>query len=173
MRIRLVAAEDAEAIRTIYNTEVLHSMVTFDIMPWTIEDQLEWMENHSRAHPAVVATDEPGSGDGPVGARGEVVMGFGALSPYRSRPAYATTVENSVYVDRRHRRAGVGRAILEELVLLAAARGFHTIIARIVGHNEGSIALHRACGFEMVGIEREIGRKRGRWLDVVELQRML
>ncbi len=56
---------------------------------------------------------------------------------------------------------------------LAEAHGFHSMIARIVGHNEASIGVHRACGFELVGTENEVGRKLGRWLDVVEMQRML
>ena len=96
-----------------------------------------------------------------------------SLSPFRDRPAYATTVEDSVYVDGGHRRRGIGRAVLDELVRLAGAHGFHTVIARITRENEASMALHRACGFELVGVEREVGRKHGRWLDVVELQRMV
>ena len=68
---------------------------------------------------------------------------------------------------------GIGRALLEELLRLAAAHGFHAVIARITGENEPSIGLHAACGFELVGTEREVGRKFGRWLDVVEMQRML
>jgi L-amino acid N-acyltransferase YncA len=101
------------------------------------------------------------------------VLGFGALSPYRDRPAYATTVEDSVYVRHDARGRGVGRAILHELVRLATAHGFHTVMARVVGSHEVSIALHRTCGFELVGIEREVGRKFGRWLDVAVMQRLL
>ncbi len=100
-------------------------------------------------------------------------MGFGSLSPFRSRPAYATTVEDSVYLVPDHHRRGIGRQILDELVRLAEAHGFHSVIARIAGDNEPSIALHAVCGFELVGTEREVGRKFGRWLDVVEMQRLL
>jgi L-amino acid N-acyltransferase YncA len=164
MRIRLAEANDVEAIRAIYNAEVTTSVVTFDIVPWTLADQLAWLEHHRGAHPAVVAT-----GDGEPGA----VLGFGSLSPYRPRPAYATTVEDSVYVGEHARGQGVGRALLEELVRLAADHGFHTVIARTEGGNEPSIALHKACGFEVVGVEREVGRKHGRWLDVIELQLLL
>ena len=103
---------------------------------------------------------------------GEIV-GFAALSPYRSRPAYSTTVEDSIYVRHDQRGNGVGRALLAELVEVAAARGFHTMMARIVGGHDASIGLHRSLGFELVGIEREVGRKFGRWLDVVLMQRML
>ena len=101
------------------------------------------------------------------------VAGFASLSPYRDRPAYRTTVEDSIYVHRDHRGAGVGRALLAEIVDVAAARGFHTVIARIVGGHDASIRLHRSLGFDHVGIEREVGRKFGRWLDVVVMQKLL
>ena len=100
-------------------------------------------------------------------------MGFGSLSVFRSRPAYATTVEDSVYLLDGHQGRGIGTQLLAELLRLAAAHGFHAVIARIAGENEASIRLHAACGFELVGTEREVGRKFGRWLDVVEMQRML
>ncbi len=160
--MRLAERRDAEAIRAIYNVEVAESTVTFDLVPRTLDEQVEWIDEHSGGHPAVVAVDETG-----------VVVGFGSLSPYRDRPAYRPTVEDSVYVDRAARGGGVGRVLLEELVRLGAAHGFHSMIGRIVGGHEISIALHRACGFEIVGTEREVGRKLGQWLDVVLMQRML
>jgi L-amino acid N-acyltransferase YncA len=101
------------------------------------------------------------------------VVGFASLSPYRDRPAYATSVEDSVYLRADHRGRGVGRLLLEALVDIAARHGFHTIIARVVGGHEASIALHRSLGFEVVGTEREVGRKFNRWLDVVLMQKML
>jgi L-amino acid N-acyltransferase len=161
MIVRLAAATDAEAIRAIYNVEVVESTVTFDLVPRSHDDQRAWLAAHSGAHPAVVAEED-----------GRVV-GFGSLSPYKDRPAYSTTVEDSVYVHREWRRRGVGRRLLGELLTLATTHGFHAVIARIVGDHDASIALHRSCGFELVGVEREVGRKFGRWLDVVELQRLL
>ncbi len=159
--IRLAAREDSEAIRAIYNREVTGSTVTFDMVPRTASDQRAWLAAHSGAHPAVVAE------------RGGEVLGFGSLSPYRQRPAYATTVEDSLYVRHDARRQGVGAAILRELVQLATTHGFHTVIARVAGGHEASIQVHRACGFELVGVEKEVGRKLGRWLDVVVMQRLL
>jgi phosphinothricin acetyltransferase len=159
--VRLARPEDAEAIRRIYNLEVTESTVTFDLVPRTPEDQHAWLAEHGGVHPAVVA--ESG---------GEVVA-FGSLAPYRSRPAYATTVEDSVYVRRDCRGLGCGRAVVSELVRLATLHGFHAVMARVVGGHEASIGLHRACGFELVGVEREVGRKFGRWLDVVLMQRLL
>jgi phosphinothricin acetyltransferase len=159
--VRLAQATDAEAIRAIYNLEVLESTVTFDLVPRSHDDQRAWLAAHGGAHPAVVAVD------------GDEVAGFGSLSPYKDRPAYSTTVEDSVYVDRAWRRKGVGKLILGELLNLATTHGFHAVIARIVGDHQASLALHEGCGFSLVGIEKEVGRKFGRWLDVVELQRLL
>jgi L-amino acid N-acyltransferase len=161
VQVRLVEVGDAEAIRAIYNREVLESTVTFDLVPRTLSDQLAWIDAHIGSHPAIVAVD------------GAEVVGFAAVSPYRSRPAYATTVEDSVYVRRERQREGVGRLLLSNLVERAREHGFHAVIARIVGHHETSIALHRACGFEEIGVEREVGRKFGKWLDVVLMQAML
>lgn len=177
LTVRLARRADAEAIRSIYNLEVVESTVTFDLVPRSLEEQVAWLDEHSGGHPAIVAVsegpagDEPGSGKGDPGD-GEVV-GFGSLSPYRPRPAYAPTVEDSVYVHRDWRGRGAGVVILDELVRLATAHGFHSMIARIVGGHEASIALHRRCGFEQIGTEREVGRKLGRWLDVALMQRML
>ena len=161
VELRLARPDDAEATRAIYNAEVTGSSVTFDLVPRTLADQRAWLDARSGAMAVLVAEDA-----------GEVV-GFASLSPYRDRPAYATTVEDSVYVRRDQRGTGVGRRLLGELVAVAQTRGFHTVVARIVGGHEASIGLHRAEGFEIVGTEREVGRKFGRWLDVVVMQRML
>jgi phosphinothricin acetyltransferase len=161
VHVRPARPEDAEAIRAIYNAEVTGSTVTFDMVPRTAEEQLHWLTARSGAHAVLVAERE--------GA----VAGFASLSPYRDRPAYSTTVEDSVYVDEDHRRGGVARALLEGLLDTATAHGFHAMIARIVGGHEASIGLHKRCGFEVVGTEREVGRKFGRWLDVVVMERLL
>lgn len=160
--VRLATREDAEAIRTIYNREVTGSTVTFDLVPRSLEDQAAWLDAHAGAHPAVVAV-----------AGAAEIAGFGSLSPYRSRPAYSTTVEDSVYVHHDHRSTGVGRLLLAELVRLADVHGFHAVMARIVGGHKASIALHTGCGFQLVGVEREVGRKFGKWLDVALMQKLL
>jgi phosphinothricin acetyltransferase len=162
MRTRLVEPRDAEATRAIYNVEVLESTVTFDITPRSLADQQVWIAAHSGGHPAIVAVDND-----------DTVLGFASLSPFKPRAAYAPTVEDSVYVDRDVRGRGVGELLLREIVRLGTDHGFHSAVARIVGGHEASIALHRKCGFEEIGCEREVGRKFGRWLDVVLMQRML
>src|ERR1700751_984843 len=161
MLVRLAQVADAEAIRAIYNVEVLESTVTFDLVPRSHDDQRAWLAAHSGAHPAIVAVD------------GEDVVGFGSLSPYKDPPAYSTSVEDSVYVHRDRRGQGVGKLLLGELLTLATTHGFHSVIPRIVAAHEASIALPARCGFPLAGVEKEVGRKFGRWLDVVELQRLL
>ena len=160
--------EDAEAIRAIYNVEVEASTVTFDLIPRTESEQRAWMDDHQGAYPCLVAvaTDEAGFEPG-------TVLGYASLSPFRDRPAYATTVENSVYVDRSARGLGLGKLLLHAIVDAAKNQGFHSVIARITGHNGLSVTLHQQVGFETVGLEREVGRKHGEWLDVIELQLLL
>ena len=83
-----------------------------------------------------------------------------------------TSVENSIYVHEGHQGTGVGSLLLAELVRLADAHGFHATFARIAGENPASIALHSKHGFKLVGVEREVGRKFGQWLDVTVMQRL-
>lgn len=161
MEIRGVRRDDADSIREIYNHEVLNSLATLDLVPRTLESQEMWMQEHSGIHTALVCTSEG------------VVVGFASITPYRSRPGYSSTVENSIYVHQNARRQGVGRLLLSELVRTAGTLGFHTCMARVVASQSASLELHRACGFELVGIEREVGRKFGRWIDIALMQRML
>ena len=142
----------------------------------------------SPAHPAMLSSTDPLNRDGytqvddfpaegtflaVVAVVDGMVVGFGSLSPYKDRAAYRTTVENSVYVSRHHARLGIGSALMRHLITLARDSGFHSIVARIEAGSEPSRALHRATGFELVGIEREVGRKFGRWLDVAVMQLLI
>ncbi len=159
---RTATDADAEGIRAIYNPEVLESTVTFDLVPRTPEEQLAWQRERSGAHAVLVAHDEAGE-----------LVGFGSLSTYKPRAAYSTTVEDSVYVRRDQQGRGIGGLLLDELVKVATAHGFHAVMAHIVGGHDASIRLHSRAGFEIVGTEREVGRKFGRWLDVVVMQKLL
>lgn len=162
MQVRPAELADAEAIAAIYNVEVLESTATFDLTPRTLEQQRTWQIDRSGAHAVLVALDEEGE-----------LAGFASLSPFRARPAYSTTVESSVYVSRRHRRKGVARLLMIDLIATAQSHGFHSIIARIADSQEGSLSLHAEMGFELIGVEREVGRKFGRWLDVSVMQVLL
>jgi phosphinothricin acetyltransferase len=169
MRTRLVELDDAEALMNIWNPEVVETVVSFDLRPKSLEEQRNWISSHQSSFLCLVAVNEDDE-VGEVGARGERILGFASFSSFRERPAYATTVENSVYVARAARGRGVGERLLTDLIAAANGSGFHSIIARIVGENSGSIRLHEKVGFTLVGVEREVGRKHGRWLDVAEYQ---
>jgi L-amino acid N-acyltransferase len=161
--IRPATIADAAAIMEIYNREVRESTATFDLVPRTLEQQRDWLARRSGAFAAVVAVD----------STTRQVVGFAALSPYKERAAYRTTVENSVYVHRDAGGRGIGRLLMEHLIGVARASGFHSIIARIEAGGTVSRALHAAVGFELVGVEREVGRKFNRWLSVAVMQKLL
>jgi len=161
MLLRRAVESDSEAIRLIYNAEVLSSTATLDLVPRSVSDQAAWMSGHSGVYPVMVADD------------GGKVAGFSSLSAYRPRPGYATAVEDSVYVAEEYRGQGVGRLLLSGAVEAARSHGFHSVIGRIITEQVASIALHKACGFEIIGVEREVGRKFGRWLDVAVMQLLL
>jgi len=153
---------DAEAIRAIYNAEVSTGTASLDVEPRSIEAQQAWMEQRSGAHLVIVAALESGE-----------IAGFASLSRYKEKHGYLPTVENSVYVHPDHQRKGVGQKLMKHLLELAADHGFHSIIARISAENDGSVLLHETVGFEHIGREREVGRKFGRWVDIVVMQYML
>lgn len=161
--------DDARALMNIHNPEIIESSISFDLVPRNLNEQEHWIRAHRATHPCLVAINEEDM-LGEIGARSERILGFALVSPFRERPAYATTVENSVYVHRSARGRGVGEKLLRELIMTAQESGFHSIVARIVSDNGGSIRLHEKCGFTLVGTEIEVGRKHGRWLDVVEYQ---
>jgi phosphinothricin acetyltransferase len=169
--VRPARQADADAIRTIYNHEVLSTTATFDLVPRTLEDQQQWLAARSGAFTAIVAVDLAAAA--PSDGTDDEVVGFAALSPYRERAAYRTSVEDSVYVRRDRGGQGIGTLLLQELLDIAEGSGFHSVFARIEATGEASRALHARCGFGLVGIERETGRKFNRWLDVALMQCLL
>jgi L-amino acid N-acyltransferase len=161
VEVRLARLDDAGAIRAIYNHEVLNTTATFDLVPRTVDEQRDWLAERSGAFSAVVAEDEG------------VVVGFASLSPYKERAAYRTTVEDSVYVEPSYQGHGAGKLLLETIVEVARSSGFHAVMARIEAGGAASRALHTSCGFTLVGVEREVGRKFNRWLDIALMQLLL
>jgi len=162
LMIREATSDDAEAIRLIYNHEVENETSTMDLVPRTLETQREWIAARSGAFCAVVAVDSSGT-----------VLGFGALSEYKDRSGYRSTVENSVYVRRDVARRGIGKQILLHLLETATVSGFHSVIARIEAQSLASRGMHSSCGFELVGIEKQVARKFGKWLDIAVMQKSL
>ncbi|MGA9278597.1 N-acetyltransferase family protein [Ilumatobacter sp.] len=175
--LRSAEHDDAEAMRAIYNHEVDNFTTTLDMVPRSLADQEAWIAARAGAFKAIVAVtgSEVGGLQGsdtepPNESR---VVGFASLSPFKERPAYSPTVETSIYVARAYAGHGIGRTLMDRLIEEARDSGFHSMIARIETSGEASLALHRACGFELIGIEREVGRKFRRWLDVATMQLML
>lgn len=168
-RVALRPAREADlaGIASIWNYEVLCTDATTDTEPRDPAAQREWLTRHTERYPVVVAvvSDDP--------ARRDEVVAFGSLSPYQSKPAFARTVEDSVYVARSHRGAGLGGLILGDLIRRAQALEHHSIVARITARNAASLRLHARHGFQPVGVERETAFKLGRWHDVTILQRRL
>ena len=161
MELRRAHLDDAEAIRAIYNHEVINTTATFDLVPRSAPEQRDWLAARSGAFSALVAEH-----DGRV-------IGFASLSPYKERAAYRTTVEDSVYVERAYHGQGAGKLLLGGIVEMARSSGFHAVMARIEAGGVASRALHTSCGFALVGEEREVGRKFNRWLDVAVMQLLL
>ncbi|MDA8278237.1 MAG: GNAT family N-acetyltransferase [Actinomycetota bacterium] len=160
---RSVTLRDTEALMTIYNREVVGSRVTLDLVPRSISQQRAWIEEHQGVYPALIAYNKSN----------EDVVGFASVSPYRIRPGYSTTVENSIYIAPDHQGKGLGKYLLAAILDEAAHHGFHACIARVAADHVASIALHKSLGYFEVGIEREIGRKFGKWIDMLLLEKLL
>ena len=153
MTIDALLPADWPAVRAIYEEGI--DIGTFEELVPTWE---EWDRGHL-VWPRLVARDD-----------GEAI-GWAALAPYSERACYRGVAENSIYVTRRARGSGVGRALLERLCDEADAAQIWTIQAGILAANEASIALHAKCGFRLVGVREKLARKRGEWSDVVLMER--
>ena len=159
--VRDASAGDLQAINDIYNHYVLHSACTYQMQPETMADRRDWFSCHGREHPVLVAE---------IGGR---VVGWGSLSRFHPREAYAHTVENSVYVHPEFLRRGVGSVLLKELIERARNVGHHTIVAIIDAPQYASVALHARFEFVETARLKEVGHKFGQWRDVVYMQIML
>ena len=161
MPARLATVADAEAINAIYNHYVRTSAATFQVDDETTEERIEELRTRPNEQPMIVLED------------GGEIVGWGALSPFRSRCAYRETIELTVYVRSDCHRRGYGRVIVRDLIALARSLGYHTLLAASCEESVGSIGLLRSLGFVDAGTLREVGCKFGRRLDVVYLQLML
>lgn len=159
--IRAATPDDCSVINDILNHYVVHSTATFITEPQTLTDRREWLAGRGRAHPVVVA-DMDGQ-----------VVGWAALSMFRARAAYTNTAELGVYVHRDYHRQGIGRALVSDLLERGRAAGLHVIVAGCCSESTASVGLLEGSGFRRVAHFHEVGRKFGRWLDVIFLERML
>jgi L-amino acid N-acyltransferase YncA len=161
--LRAAKPGDISEITRIYAYAVRHGTASFELDPPDITEM-------TGRYQAMVATGYPYL----VAQRAGELLGFAYAGPYRMRPAYKWTVEDSIYIAPQVQGHGVGSALLRRLIELSESKGYRQMIA-VIGDtaNVGSIELHRALGFHMVGTLANTGFKFGRWLDTVLMQRSL
>lgn len=165
MLVRPIEHHDSESIRAIYNAEVQSSTATLDLRERTNDDQHAWMQEHCGVYAAIVAVDD----ELPT----RPVIGFASLSPYRPRPGYLSTAENSVYVREDYRGRGIGQLLLNEICAEAVTHGFTSVVAFVGSANVASIKSHEGCGFVRAGELKKVARKFSKWIDVIILQNVL
>ena len=161
--LRTAEAEDLPAIQAIYAHHVTHGLGSFEETPPSLEETTRrWRSIIEAGLPYIVCS------------AGDAIVGFAYAGPYRPRPAYRYSVEDSVYVAPGSDRHGYGRQLVAALVERCTALGYRQMLA-VIGDrdNHGSIGLHRSLGFREVGHMPSIGFKFGRWVDVVIMQRAL
>ena len=160
--IRDATEADLPAILAITNQAIAETTAVWNNTPATLAARAAWMrERQGRGLPVLVATD------------GAEVLGFASFGDFRPFEGYAATVEHSIYVATTAQRRGVGAALLTALVERAEALGKHVIVGGIEAGNTASIALHARAGFVETARMPEVGRKFGRWLDLVFMQKTL
>ena len=157
--IRPARNDDADAIAAIYAHHVAHGTASFDTRPRSAQATADKIADCiAHGWPFLVAE------------RDGRVLGYAYATQFRDRPAYASTCENSIYLDSSAIGQGIGTSLLEALVKASEQAGFRQMIAVIGGAEPASIALHRKLGFREAGRMVSVGRKQGRWLDTVYLQ---
>jgi phosphinothricin acetyltransferase len=163
MQVRAASAGDIPAIQSIYAYHVLHGLGTFETEPPDVAEMAaRFTQITAAGFPYLVAVEA-----------GEVI-GYAYANHFRTRAAYRLTVEDSIYVLPLATGRGVGKVLLDALIARCTEAGLRQMLA-VIGDaaNTGSIGVHRACGFEMVGVMKGVGRKFDRWIDVVIMQRAL
>ena len=160
LEIRPAAAADLTAITEIYEHAVRFGTATFELTAPDISEM-------TRRFDALTAGGFPYF----VAVLDGHVVGYAYAGAYRPRPAYRFTVENSIYLQPAIQGRGIGRRLLQRLIVECEARGFRQMIA-VIGDsaNSASIGVHARCGFQMIGTHPDVGFKFGRWLDTVMMQ---
>lgn len=161
--LRVAELGDVPALVDLYNHYVRTTAITFDIEPVTTATRTEWFHHYAPTgrHRLLVAYDGP------------TLLGYASTSPFAVKAAYETSVEVSVYTSPDRTRRGIGTALYEALFASVADEDLHRAYAGITLPNDASVALHQRFGFTDVGVYREVGRKFGRYHDVLRMQREL
>jgi phosphinothricin acetyltransferase len=163
LRIRPAVLADLPRLTEIYNHYVIHTPVTFDIEPYSVERRAVWFQQFGLAgrYRLLVAEDDSG------------IVGYAGATRFRPKPAYDTTVETTIYCAPGAVGKGIGSSLYSALFEAIAGEDIHRIVAGYTLPNPGSAALHARFGFKLVGVFEENGRKFGRYWDVAWSQRPL
>ncbi|MEX0776425.1 MAG: N-acetyltransferase family protein [Phycisphaeraceae bacterium] len=152
-----------DAILAILNDAIVNTTALYDYRPRTREMMADWFAAKQRGHyPILGAVDDTGQ-----------LMGFATYGPFRGFPAYKYTVEHSLYIAAPHRRNGLGRQLLIQLIARARQQDYHVLIGGIDSSNTASIGLHQSLGFQHVATIPQVGYKFSRWLDLCFYQLVL
>jgi phosphinothricin acetyltransferase len=162
-RIRPGTESDLDELTRIYNHYVVETPITFDIEPLTVEQRRPWLTSHPDRGPHRLLVAEEGG----------KILGYATSSPFRPKPAYATSVETSVYLAPEHVGRGVGGMLYGSLFEVLEGEDVHLALAGVALPNEASERLHLRFGFRPVGVYEEVGRKFGRFWDVAWFQKTL
>jgi len=165
IHVRDARADDVVAIATILNSLIDTTTISYRSEPHSLPEREAWFDAQVAAGlPTLVAVD-----DG-------TVVGFATYGPFRDNerlPGFRFTVEHSVHVDEAAWGRGVGRRLMDELIVRAAAAGVHVMVGAVDAANEGSVRFHERVGFVEQGRLREVGWKHDRWLDLVFMVRRI
>jgi L-amino acid N-acyltransferase YncA len=161
LTIRPAIEADAAAICTIHNQGIVDRIATLDTTLRTPDGTRAWLAERGPRHPVIVA-DLNGA-----------TTGWASLNPFNPRAAYDHVADFSVYVERDRRGQGIGRQLLDRLVALACAIGYHKMVLAAMAGNEAGIALYSRAGFSRVGVYHEQGQLDGQWVDVVIMEKLL
>lgn len=156
LTIRAATPTDLPAIMEIYNQAGVGTTASYDLEPVTIQERTNWFERTGRAGGVVLVGDEGGA-----------VVGYASYGPFRDKAGYSHTVEHSVYVLDGKRSSGIGRMLMAALMDYARGQGIHVMVGVLDADNEASRAFHARLGFVESAVLPQVGRKFGRWLDVV------
>lgn len=158
--IRDVKPCDFEIITKIYHDAVAHGTASFELVPLSLDEMCERINALLVKGFPYLVMEEEGK-----------VLGYAYAGSYRARPAYRWAVENSIYLDKLARGKGYGKILLNALIDECRTKGFRQMVA-VIGDsaNVGSVAVHKSCGFEMVGTLKNVGWKHEQWLDTVYMQ---
>lgn len=159
--IRLAQEHDLTRLNSIYNWAVENSVATFDLECRSLELAEKWFNSHKEEFYPLFSL-----------VVGQEIAGWGSLSPFHPRPAYRMSGEFSLYLAPEFQGRGFGQMMLQHLCAEAERLGYHTLLGLISGSNAASLAIAHKHGFGEVGRYQEVGRKFGRWLDIVVVQRL-